>query len=363
MAAKFQKNWQPEAPAKPAAETPPPAQEKPAEKPAAPAPDPDDEPSLNRPITREDFKRLSQSRKEFKEQVAKLKAEHEAATAKAKTLEEELTKTKSALPPNIEDVQKALADSKRVTDENKTLIEQLETLNLERSPRFQNWWKTETAKHIKVAQSHVPLAQREELEKLLLAPSSPERDAALDEIIDPLSNTAKRLAHGAIENLESLKIQRDEALTKGSEGYKLLKARERAEAEEAEKGRTAKLQSLTDEALRRSKQFTAFQPTGDAAKDGEIAGREAFVRAVVAGKVDEDTMLNVPAAAVEYLHQRETVIPALKAEIAKQAELIKQLQGSGPSPKDGHAPGKTAPNKEGTSFEQKVKELWPNRGS
>jgi hypothetical protein len=191
----------------------------------------------------------------------------------------------------------------------------------------------------------------------LLAPSSPERDAQLDEIIDPLSNTAKRLTGGAIEQLESLKIQREEALTRGSDGWKQLQAQERAEAEQAAVARQTKLNTLTDEAIRRAKNFSAFQPTGDAAKDGEIPQREAFVRAVVAGKLDEDALLNVPAAAVEYLHLRDNIIPGLKAELAKQIELIKQLQGATPRGSDGKgpAPKSDAPTQgDGSEFAQRV---------
>lgn len=368
MAAKFRSLTTPEPPKAPTETPAEPPKDKPADKPAEkPAPTATDKPAdpeipdvkldASSPVTRDHYKRLEQARDSYKERAEKYRKDHEAAMARAKQLEDDLNKTKAALPPNLEEVQKALADSKRIADEHKALTEQLETINLERSPRFQNWWKSETTKHIKVAQAHVPAEHREEFAKLMLAPPSPERDAALDAILEPLSNTAKRLAGGALEQLESLKIQRDEALTRGSERYRELQAFEKAEAEKVAKERQARVQSLSDEALRRAKAgFSAFQPTGDPAKDAELAGREAFVRAAVAGKLDEDILLNVPAAAVEYVHLRDTVIPALKAELEKQNALIKQLQGSGPRGSDGRSPTtKTEePAKDGNSFAQKV---------
>ncbi len=327
----------------------------------------DDVPALapNTSPTREHFRRLEQAAGSFKERAKKLQEEKLTFETRAKQLEDELNKTKASLPPNLEEIQKALADAKRLADENKKLTEVVETTNLERSPRFQNWWKTETAKHIKVAQAHVPPEHREEFAKLLLAPASPERNAALDAIVEPLPPTSRRLATGALEQIESLKIQREEALTQGSERWKELQAHEKAEAEKAQSQRQVRLQQVSDEAVKRARSLSAFQPTGDAAKDSEIAHREAFVRAVVAGKLDEDTMLNVPAAAVEGLYLRETVVPSLKAEIAKQAELIKQLQGSNPNPGSGHgASSSKAENKsekEGTSFAAKMRELWPGK--
>lgn len=320
------------------------------------------EPAPNMPVTRDHFKRLAQSKEAFKKQAETLKAEREAFAAKAAALEADLTKTKAALPPNLEEVQKALADSKRIAEENKRITEELETVNLERSPRFQNWWKSETEKHLKVARVHVPADKRAEFEKLLMEPASEERNAALDAIIDPLPNTSKRLAIAALENIEALKLQRDEALQRGSERWKELQLHEQEKAKQEALERNQRLQSLTEEAVRRAKAgYTAFQPTGDATKDGEIAKHEAFVRAVVAGRLDEDTMLNIPAAAVEMLHLRDNIIPALKAELAKQTELIKQLQGASPRAGDGKSAGgkqaDTKAEKDGTSFASKVKSL------
>lgn len=372
MAAKFRENWpdtskptptpsaapQSTAPTAPvAAPEPKPA---PVTSPAAETEIEDVKVDHTTPLSREHYKKLEQAKESYKSRAEKLRLDHEAAVARAKQLEEELTKTKAALPPNLEEVQKALADSKRIADEHKALTEQLETINLERSPRFQNWWNTETQKHIKVAAAQIPPDKRAEFTKLVMENPSEERNAAIDAILEPLSNTGKRLANGALEQLESLKIQRDEALTQGSERYKQLQAHEKEEADKAAKAYQAKISHLSDEAIRRAKQrFSAFQPTGDAARDAAIAEREAFVRAVVTGKVDEDTLLSLPAAAVEYLHMKDTVVPALKAELAKQAELLKQLQGANPRASEGKGPAASKKQEadDGTSFAARVRQL------
>lgn len=352
-------------PAAPAAPAKEPAVAPAANEPAKASNPPQDEPDVpaNAPVTRENFKRLTQARDSFKAQAEQFKKQQEELASRAKSLEEELTKTKSALPPNLEDIQKSLADAKRLADENKRITEELETINLERSPRFQNWWKTETGKHIKVAQAHVPAEHREEMAKLLLAPPSPERDAAIDEILEPLSSTSRRLASGALEAIESLRIQREEALTQGSVRYKELQAYEQAEREKQMQAGQQKLEALTQKALASSKAYGAFRPTGEPEHDSMITQREAFIRACLQGKVEEDVMVTLPAIAMEHLHMTEKVIPGLKAEIAKQADLIKQLQSAGPRAGDGSGRAASAPAepKDGTSFAARVRALYPGK--
>jgi hypothetical protein len=318
------------------------------------------EPAPNSPITRKDFAALAQSRKEFKAQAEKLRADQETLAARAKQLEEELTKTKASLPPNLEEIQKALADAKRHADENKLITEQLETIKLERSPRFQNWWQTETGKHIKVAQKHVPTEAREKIAKLVMEPASEERDAALSEIIDPLSSVAKRFVTGAMESIETLHIEREEALEKGSARWKQLQEHEKAESAKTQEETQQRLVSLQQKAVERAKAYDAFKPTGDATADAEIAQREAFVRACIAGKVEEDVLLNMPAISLDYLHLTQKVVPKLKEEIAKQSELIKQLQSGVPKAAEGKGGSPKATSeasKRGTSFQEEVMRL------
>lgn len=320
------------------------------------------EPAPNMPVTRDHFKRLAQSKEAFKKQAETLKAEREALAAKAAALEADLTKTKAALPPNLEEVQKALADAKRHAEENKALQEKLELVAFERSDKFTNWWKTETDERVRIAQGHVPPEKRQDVAKLLMEPPSTERDAKFDELKEGLPRTSQSRLDAALNELDGLRLKREDALKQGSERFKELQAHEQAEAQKQAQERAQKLIQATEEAIRRAKAgFTAFQPTGDTAKDAEIPQREAFVRALVAGKLDEETMLNIPGAAVEMLHLRDTVVPSLKAEIAKQAELIKQLQGSSPRAGEGKSSGGKAPDSKdaesGTSFAARVSSL------
>jgi hypothetical protein len=284
------------------------------------------------------------------------------AMAKLKVTEEELTKVKAALPPNLDEVQKSLADAKRIADENKQLNERLEIIAFEQSPRFQTWWRTETGKHIKVAQQHVPPAERDALAKLLLEPASVERDTALTTLVEKLPGVAQRIINGALEGMDVLRLQREEALS-SNKAARELQAHESTEREKEATAREQRRQSLTESALKQARSYSAFQPTGDPAHDAEIPQREQFIRAAIAGKLSDDVTLALPAISVEYLHLTERVIPALRAEVAKQTELIKQLQAGGVRPSEGTGAkgGKSAAaedaEKKGTSFAEKVRAL------
>lgn len=352
-------------PAQPAAPVAKPTEApKPSEQTATPAPSTQDDPDIPPPdhagpLSRQHWKKLHDSRNNIRGQFELTKKEKDDLAARAKQLEEDLAKARTAAPDpkSLEEMQKSADAFQRLTKEHQTLLEQMETINLERSPRFQNWWNEETSKHVKIAQRHVPADKREVLGKLLMEPSSAERDAAIDEIIEPLSNTSKRLISGAIEELEIVKIKREDALTKGSENYKKLVEAERLERIQTEQKTAQERERIAGLALNKAKQMSAFQPIqGDDAHNAEISQREAFVRAAVEGKLDTDVAVTIPAAAIEYLHLSQKVVPALNTKIATLEKTIRELQASSPSPSGGGAPAqKSEEPKEGTAFAAAVR--------
>lgn len=304
-------------------------------KPAAPDAPVTDPAATMSPRSREHFKRIEEARDALKaEKEEALRQLEELKTTKLKPLEEELAKLKTApVDADLEKIRAEAAKAEQLAKENQELLERLETLNLEHSPRFQNWWKTETEKHVKMAQRNVPADKREELGRLLLEPSSSERDAAIDAILEPLGKTAQRLVNGAIEQLESVKLQREETLSKGSESYKLLMAKEAEERAAAQKQSQAALERVTRAALERASNLEAFKPIdGNTEHNEAITVRREFVKALVAGKVDEDVAVAVPGLAFEALHLRDVVVPALRRDLEAANAIIKQLQSAGPAP-------------------------------
>lgn len=311
---------------------------------------------------RADFRALEQARDDFKRQAEEAKAAAKAAAEEAKAHREALENIKKGLPADPAEVQKALTEREQLAKEREELLGLVETANLERSPRFQNWWTTETEQHLKTAERYVSADKRADLRRLLMEPPSTERDAKLDEIVEALPNTSKRLVYSAAEQLETVKLKREEALTQGSVRWKELQAHEKAEAAKATAATKAYQERLAATALARARNLEAFQrKDGDEAHNAEVAQREALVQAMVHGQLDEETAVAVPGAAIQYLYYRDNVVPNLQRTITEQAELIKKLQSAGPSVSDGRATpastGKTPDEGKGSDFASRVKEL------
>lgn len=331
----------------PVAAAPATASTPPTDAPAAPAIDPS---ATMSPRSREHFKRIEEARDAFKTQATEAKRQVEELAAKIKPLEEELAKLKTTpAVPELDELRTKATRAEQLEAENKQLLERLETINLEHSPRFQNWWKTETEKHVKLAQRNVPADKREELGKLLLEPASTERDAAIDAIIEPLGKTAQRLINGAIEQLEMVKQTREDSLAQGSERYKQLMAKEAEERTAAQRQSQAALDRITQAALNRASALEAFKPIdGNTEHNEAINARREFVKALVAGKVDEDVAVAIPGLAFEALHLRDTVVPALRRDLDAANAIIKQLQSAGPAPANATAPASNAPARRST---------------
>lgn len=312
----------------------PPTPEKVEPKPAAPEPPVEFDPSHLSTSAREGFKRLQQSRDDFKKQLDERSHAFEEATARLKALEKELADTKSALPPDIEVLRKAVTERDELKKQAEDLTKQVETINLERSPRFQNWWKTETDKHIKAAQRSLPSEKREELAKLMNESPSTERSAAIEALYEGLPSRDQAKINREIDAMDDLREQREEALRQGSEQWKKLKEHEQQESHKVEETKKATLKRLSDGAVERARNLSSFQASDDATHNATVRENEAFVRAFVGGQLDEETMLVVPGMAVEALALQEQV-KTLTAELAKRDEAIKSLQAASPAPHDG----------------------------
>lgn len=339
------------------AETPKPPTPEKAEAPPAPTPlTAEFDPSHLGTTAREGFKRLQQSRDDYKKQLDERSHAFEETSTRLKTLEKELADTKSSLPPDIETLRKAVAERDELKKQTEDLIKQVETINLERSPRFQNWWKTETDKHINAAKRSLPAEKREELAKLMNEPPSTERSAAIEALYEGLPTRDQAKINREIDAMDDLREQREEALKQGSEQWKKLKEHEQQESLQAQESRKSALKRLSDAAVERARNLPSFQTKeNDATHNASVRENEAFVRSVIAGQVDEETMLVLPGLAVESLALKERVA-SLESELAKRDEAIKALQVSSPAPHEGSAtPASTPTPRPGQAFAERYK--------
>lgn len=336
---------------------PPPTPEKP-DSPVAKQEQPTDfDPKLLSTSAREGFKRLQQSRDDYKKLAEERERVSTESTSRIKALEDELNKVKTALPPDIEEMRKAVEQRDLYKQQVEDLTKQVETINLERSPRFQNWWKTETDKAIKVAQRSMPAEKRDELAKVMNEAPSSERDARIQELVEGLPNLAQKRIERALDSMDELREQREEALQKGSEQWKKLKEHEQMESQKLRQEQQSKIKRLQDAALQVARALPSFQTKeGDSTHNQSVREHEAFIKDVIAGHVDEETMLTLPGLAIESLSLREQV-KNLTEELARRDESIKALQASSPAPHDGGSTQKTSDTpKPGQAFLSRYRE-------
>lgn len=292
--------------------------------------------ALLSPRSRDAFQKLMNARDSYKDRMTKAEQMAAERETRLKALEEELPKLKNALPLDLEAVRIAAAKAEALTEENKKLLAKVESIDFERSDRFQNWWKEETGKNIKLAQRLVPAEHREAIAKIMMEASSQERSVALAKILEVTDEASKAIIGGAMKDVELAKIKREEALAENSGSLQKLREQERLERSQMEKAAATRREQITQAALARAGQFQAFKPIdGDAEHNAAIAIRKDFIRAAVAGQLDEDVAIALPGLAFEAVHLRDKVVPGLKAEIEKRDALIKQLQMASPAPQGG----------------------------
>lgn len=286
------------------------------------------------PRQRERFKKLEEARDSFKARADKAEKALLEREARLKPLEDEVTKLRTVATPDIESVRAAAAQAATLAEENKKLLAKVESIDFERSDRFQNWWKEATESNIKLAQRHVAAEHREKLGKLLMEEPSAERSATLSGILEGVDEASKLVIAGAMKDVEIAKIKRSEALAENSGSLQKLRAVEQAERMQAARASEARREQIMQAALKRAETFEAFKPIeGDTDHNASIEVKRDFIRAAFSGHLDDDIAVSIPGLAFEAVHLRDKVIPSLRAELEKERALVKQLQSAGAPPR------------------------------
>lgn len=320
---------EPKAPAKP--DGPP------AEKKDEPLPE-----SIKSPKAAEDFKKVRADRDQHRSNAEKFETENKQLRAEVEqhrkrngaTSTEEYTKLKT---------------------ERDALLRKVETIDLANSDRFTGYFKGEMQKQVATARA-VSGEHADAIAKLIEQPRSESRNTKLREILDQLDSLDADVVKIAMTNIERLRGEREDALSKSAENYQKLKEVEAAEATKKD-AETAEHRSRTAEAvLEKARANEAFQTKdGDAEHNQQVAVREEFVRAFINGKLDDNILAWTPVLAAQAIHMTERVVPGLKAHISKLEEQIKGYVGASPRGGDSGADESVKPAK---GFKDLFKENW-----
>lgn len=302
------------------------------DKDAAPKPDPAKAAATTEPKDTPEEEPIPESIKSRKAQddFKLIRGERDAFKTKATSFETELTKLRG----EVETLRKRNGDTsseqlKTITAERDNLVKKLETIDLANSDRFTGYFKAETDKYIGTAKA-VAGEHADSLAKLLAQPRSEKRSGAIREILEQMDSLDADVVRGALTNIERLKFEREDALSKGEENYKKLKEVEGAERQKAEAQAKANRETLAERLVERAREFSGFQKKdGDTEHNGKVESREQFVRSFIRGELSDEIMAFTPILAGEAMHLREVEIPSLKAHIAKlEAQVASYVSAS-----------------------------------
>lgn len=215
---------------------------------------------------------------DFLEQRA-IKAEREVNELKAK-----LTQGTGSATPAPE-FQKQLDAAIKERD---SLLERLEAVAVERSPRFEQMFKPRQEGAIELAKQAVGVDRSERITQLLSMPPSQFRDEQLDQIANELTGIRAGKLATAIAEIDKLHAEKQHLSTRGNELFKQWtqeeQSRQKTAQEEAVKKATSEFDSELD-TWRKSVPF--LQPKdGDQEHNSRVQQRIETAKQVFSGGMD-----------------------------------------------------------------------------
>ena len=146
---------------------------------------------------------------EAKSSWAKLKAARDEAAKKAEALEAEVLALKQQFDPDL---------FKKTKEENDQLTQALRRLNVEMHPKFRETFDAPIEQAVSRAKKFVPDQYHAEVDKVLKAPDSPERDQAIQAITEnlPIHKQAAFIRH--VEDA-SMAIEKKQNALKDEQKY------------------------------------------------------------------------------------------------------------------------------------------------
>lgn len=304
-------------PAQPAA-TPPPA--KPAEKPAsAPTPEDADIPAeIKSEKAREGWKEVKRKSRETQEKLEE--AQRQIADYQKKLAEK-------AAPQVPEDIQRRLADLEK---EREDLSERLRVADVERHPKFQQYFEGKTKALTDAAKGIVGAEHAGKLERILKVADDEARTQMLDDLMGELTPARAARLGAVVADLELLQQEKAAEIGKAKERWGQLQ-----QATEAEKAaQLRQREELADRLVAAATEMEAFKAGegADAARVAEINTYKGFVKQALTGRLEGPDEQFMPLMAVEGLHLKTKVLPSLQAELADLKKRLAEFEGAKPRP-------------------------------
>lgn len=274
----------------------------------------------------------SEKAKEGWREVKKNLAEARKAEAelKAKVADYEKKLAESAAPRVPEELNQRLAALQKEADD---LSERLRVADVERHPRFQQYFEGKTAALTEAAKAVVGTEHVAKLERILKVADDEARTNLLDELMGEITPSRAARLGAVIADIEALQRERAAEIGKSKERWTQLQAQTQAE-------QTAKLrerEALADRLVSAATEMEAFKlgDGADAARAAEVETYKTFVKQALTGRLEGQDEQFMPLMAVEGLHLKAKVVPALLAKVADLEKRIADINAAQPRPGGG----------------------------
>jgi len=276
-----------------------------------------------------DWKALHTDRDTWKTKAEKLDAD-------MKALNDQLAEAKKQPVVDPKEL-----DALRV--EKQALLDRMDKAFLEHDPRFETHFSKIEGDAIKAAKDAVGADRASEIEELIQTPPTKARKEQLAAIMSEMENESDKVNLAlAIRDMDAARNEKKEKLSKAKEYRQQLKDADAVEIAKRNESIKLATESMTSEALKFANTLSAFQPVeGADGHNAAIVERQDRVRRVLAGKMTNTELRDLPVLAEEAKHLRETVLPLLLDENKKLRTAMDAMTKSNPSLQGGAGSAKS----------------------
>jgi hypothetical protein len=244
--------------------------------------------------------------------------EHAVELAKRETRIKELeAKTiPGAVSP---DIQKQLDDMKQ---ENEAYSKQLRLVSVTNHPRFKSYFDNKTNAVLAQLKSCVAADELEKATRLVQAPDSESKEAAIDAALENMTTLQKNRFMGVISGLSAIESERQSEVSRAQQDYEQMVAAAKTEKE----GKQARFNKLLDDTVKSMTDSKAGRPEyqmreGDDAWNASVQKRIESGKQLITGNLAPETMFKAAFDAAAY----SDVLAGYKVALSEVEKLKKQV--------------------------------------
>lgn len=282
----------------------------------------DDEPGA---VPSLDWTRATEARKQLKTRVKELEAE--LGKLKGRTVGSSID------PTEYETLKKSKQE----------LEDQVQSIAIERSPKFQAWYRQEYETIREVAKG-ISSAHAAQIEKVLDLPSGKQRMAEVDKLTEELSTGQVTALNVALMDVDKLNYRKNDIVTKQRDAWISQQREAESQQKQAEEGRKKEWEkSFQDVYASAAENLPIYQEReGDEDWNKQVKQNLALAKRVFNG---EDMTPTDLAKTALWAAAAPTLLRTLAATQQENAKLLKELEGfrgAMPNPRAGSGAGSAA---------------------